>query len=97
MESYINLGKRSESVAVTNSPEKDNAVYYPSLYLNDVDLAGEVGSDDLGKEIVATVKLKCTRLTTTEDKSGGKRTSADFDIMGIKFGGDAADEGEEES
>lgn len=84
MSKFVNLGKRSESVAIAAPEKENNEVYYPKLYLDDVDLGKIVGQDDLGKEMEATVKLKLTSITVNEKGGGKQLMSGHFDILAIK-------------
>ena len=84
-EGFISLGKQSESIGISAEPAKQDKIYYPSLYINDIDLG--LDEEDIGEVITATIKVKVNRVTTTiENKT--TRQSLDLEVMGIKFDGD---------
>lgn len=83
MGGFINLGKRSESIAISSpSKSEKSEVYYPSLYLNDKDLG--LTDDDLNQELEATIKVKVTRHVKTIE-NGKTRESVDLDVLAIKL------------
>ena len=82
MEGFINLGKKSESIAITAPDKEKSRIYYPSLYISGKDLG--LDSDELNEEKEATIKVKVTRLVKTVE-NGVTTHSVDLDVLGIKF------------
>lgn len=81
----IDLGKKNNGPTVAaESPEKDKT-YYPNVYVRDIDLG--LSEEDVGKTIMATVKIKVTGVSTNKrvgDK--GKSQSVDLDLLSIELG-----------
>ena len=85
MEGFISLGKPSESIGISAEPAQQDKIYYPSIYINDIDLG--LDEKSVGDAMTATIKVKVNRVTTTiENKK--TRHSVDLEVMGIKFDGD---------
>ena len=85
----ISLGKKDNYSGKCEavSPEK-NKIRYPSFYISGVDLG--LGEEDVGKELIATVKLKVTRSGTqinTDEKGTKKSEDSTIEVLGIEFKG----------
>lgn len=78
----INLGEKpSEAgIAVPSQPEKSR-IYYPSLHVDNVDLG--IDAKDVGKEMMATIKIKVRSVEKRMSASSGKRESCSFDVIAI--------------
>lgn len=81
----IDLGKKSECTAevAPSSPEK-NKVYYPTVYISDKDLG--LGEEDVGKEMMATIKVKVRGVSMNKREGDKKSHSIDLDILSIELG-----------
>lgn len=83
----IDLGKKRNDTTGPISPgetSKKNEVYYPDLYINDIDLG--LGVADAGKEYTATVKVKVRSISKNVNADGKKNDSITLEIHGIDFG-----------
>lgn len=77
---YIDLGRKHMIGEVSTSSEK-NKTYYPSVYV-DKDLG--LGEKDVGKEMMALVKIK---VKSVEKRMSEKKKTdtVSFDILGINL------------
>ena len=82
----IDLGKKHESTGLAEpsvSSEK-NKVYYPTVYISDKDLG--LGEEDVGKEMMATVKIKVRGVSMNKREGDKKSHSIDLDLLSIELG-----------
>jgi len=79
----IDLGKKDIMDTAVPSRSK-NRVYYPSLHIDKK--TDYIAKKDVGKTVMATVKLKVKSHEERVDESGKEAYSCSFDVMGIDFG-----------
>jgi len=79
---FINLGEKPSSTqgAVPTAPDKAK-VYYPSLHIDNSDLGLE--EKDVGKELMAMIKLKVRSVEKRMSESNGKKYSCSLEVIGI--------------
>lgn len=84
---FIDLGKKETSPVEAAKAESSKKIWYPSFHIRDKDLPVE--EEDVGKEIIATVKLKIVSVEKSIRTGTGKIKKTEnysFDILGINFG-----------
>lgn len=86
----FNLGRKEDMGMAIAEPtpktEKEPRVYYPSLYLHNIE---GLDAPDVGTEGVAKIKFRIVSKSESErkkdDGSVNESKSVDIDIMGIEF------------
>ena len=78
----IDLGRKPETCSECPAPVPSKPptpdVYYPTLYLSNIE-----GLSDLPEEGTATVRFKVRSRTVSERNKEGKKTSVDLDILSL--------------
>ena len=75
--SLIDLGRKPSKA------ESTNQIYYPSFYIDNKDVP--IRGQDVGKTIMATVKLKIKSIEARTSDKGGSKYSCSFDVLAIDF------------
>ena len=78
----IDLGRKSEAIETATPSREKNRIYYPSLY---IDKKTPITQKDLGKTVIAIVKLKVTGHEESI-RNGKERYRCEFDVLAIDFG-----------
>lgn len=77
----IDLGRKPEKLQGIPQEAKQPEIYYPSFY---IDKEIPIDEKSIGKEIMATCKLKLRSISKRSDKKGDDY-SCSFDVIGIDF------------
>ncbi|MFA6142499.1 MAG: hypothetical protein WC738_04300 [Candidatus Omnitrophota bacterium] len=81
----VDLGKKHDNTGgPVEATKSENKVYYPTVYISDKDLG--LGEEDVGKEMMATVKVKVRGVSMNKREGDKKSHSIDLDILSIDLG-----------
>ncbi len=84
----IKLGRKDSFGQVAPSTPEKERIYYPSFHVDNIDLG--IDEDDVGKTVMATVKIKINaagkRVRDEKGKGVKKTEDYSFDILEIDIG-----------